>query len=904
LIKIDYRIGRYGDFRRSMLASLPHAERQLLDALLTRDNDDFAIALVDSWAVVSELLTFYQERIANESYLRTATESLSVHELAQLIGYQPSPGVAASTFLAFTMESARLRPGAPPPTLRVDTGTQVKSVPGQDEQAQTFETVEPIDARSDWNALEPQTEVHQVLEYGDKELYLEGIATQLEVGDPILIVGAERDRDERNNNWDFRFLKTVEADADLNLTRVTWEPGLGGGGVHPAREDVRVYAMRERAALFGHNAPQPQLLSTENTGGLITNGEWDGFVIDRANNTVDLDKVYPRIVDDSWIVLENTEPQKYFGQWFGGYTELYRPEPEINGAISRADFGLSAKVTRVIVRDNVNMSKFELRNTVAHVVSEHLPMAKRRLDDPAYGTGLRLAATETGLEPGRALAVFGSRMRVRKAPRSPALTIVADDGTTMSLALGDTVQVLEAPICATGARAMIPPDQLLKKLGPHPAGSTQLIEWLVRADDGFTGRLVARGKDVMRAAINKDDEPISEIVHVAPLADAVTSTPQFTELRFAAALKNVYERSTVLVNANVAAATHGETVEELLGSGDSTAMHQRFRLRQTPLTYVSSADAGGRRSTLEIRVNDILWTEVATLHGQESDDQIYVTRTDADGVTTVTFGDGKAGARLPTGESNVRARYRKGIGVGGLVKGGQLSQLMTRPLGLKDAINPEPASGAEDAESRAQTRDNAPLTMLTLDRAVSLQDYEDFASAFAGISKATATWTWDGRHRGVFLTVAGVDGATVEPGREPYDSLIAAIAAAGEPYVRVNVRSYRDARFHLAARVRVNPAYEKDAVLAAVEDHLRDAFSFRLRSFGQRVALSEVYAVLQSVDGVDAVDVNQLYRSDESAGLNERLPAHRPVATSPTDIESAELLTLDPAPLLDLGEMA
>jgi hypothetical protein len=777
-------------------------------------------------------------------------------------------------------------------------------VPGQDEEAQTFETIESIDARPDWNALKPQTEIYQVLAYGDKELYLDGIATQLEVGDPILIVGAERDRDDRNNNWDFRFLKTVEADNERNLTRVTWEPGLGRGSVQPAREDVRVYAMRERAALFGHNAPQPELLSTQNTGNLINNGEWVDFSIDREAKTIDLDKVYPKILDDSWIILDRTEPTPYFGQTLDGYTELYRPEPGKVGAISRADFGLSAKVTRIVVRDNVNMFVFKLRDTTAYVVSEHLPMATRRLDDPVYGTGLRLAATDTGLLPGRALAVSGTRLRIQRAPRSPTLTIVAEDGSTAALAPGDTVQALEAPIRATGTRAMIPPDELLARLGPHPAGSTQLIEWRVRGDDGFTGRLIARGKDVMRAVIDEDDEPVSEIVHVAPLADAVTSTPQFTELRFAAALKNVYERSTVTVNANIAAATHGETVEELLGNGDSTAMHQRFQLRQVPLTYVSSAGAGGRRSTLEIRVNDVLWNEVATLHGQGPSDQVYVTRTDADGVTTVTFGDGKAGARLPTGESNVRARYRKGIGVGGLVKSSQLSQLMTRPLGLKDAINPEPASGAEDAESRAQTRDNAPLTMLTLDRAVSLQDYEDFASAFAGISKAAATWTWDGRHRGVFLTVAGVDGATVEPGREPYDSLIAAIAAAGEPYVRVNVRSYRDARFHLAARVRVNPAYEKDAVLAAVEKHLRDTFSFRLRSFGQRVALSEVYAALQSVEGVDAADVNQLYRSDEPAGLNERLSAHRPVATSPTDIESAELLTLDPGPLLDLGEMA
>ena len=45
-------------------------------------------------------------------------------------------------------------------------------------------------------------------------------------------------------------------------------------------------------------------------------------------------------------------------------------------------------------------------------------------------------------------------------------------------------------------------------------------------------------------------------------------------------------------------------------------------------------------------------------------------------------------------------------------------------------------------------RQNAPFTVLTLERVVSLQDYEDFARAYPGIAKALATWTWDGRKRG------------------------------------------------------------------------------------------------------------------------------------------------------------
>ena len=53
---------------------------------------------------MGDVLTFYGERIATESYLRTATERRSILELARLIGYELKPGVAASTLVAFTVE--------------------------------------------------------------------------------------------------------------------------------------------------------------------------------------------------------------------------------------------------------------------------------------------------------------------------------------------------------------------------------------------------------------------------------------------------------------------------------------------------------------------------------------------------------------------------------------------------------------------------------------------------------------------------------------------------------------------------------------------------------------------------------------------------------------------------------
>ena len=81
-------------------------------------------------------------------------------------------------------------------------------------------------------------------------------------------------------------------------------------------------------------------------------------------------------------------------------------------------------------------------------------------------------------------------------------------------------------------------------------------------------------------------------------------------------------------------------------------------------------------------------------------DRVYTTRAGDDGKVTVLFGDGATGARLPSGTENVRATYRKGIGKAGNVKAGQLSLLMSRPLGLREAVNPAPAAGGDDPEPR------------------------------------------------------------------------------------------------------------------------------------------------------------------------------------------------------------
>jgi hypothetical protein len=370
-----------------------------------------------------------------------------------------------------------------------------------------------------------------------------------------------------------------------------------------------------------------------------------------------------------------------------------------------------------------------------------------------------------------------------------------------------------------------------------------------------------------------------------------------TKLTFTRALRNTYKRETVTLNANVALATHGETVTEPLGSGDAGVPFQTFKLRQPPLTYVSAQNPSGAASTLEVRIGGVLYKELERLYGSGPHDRVYSLRQTSEGDTWIEFGDGITGARLPTGLENVIAKYRKGMGEEALVKANQITLLISKPLGVRSVSNPIAASGAAGPEALEDVRRNASLPLISLDRIVSLRDYESFARAFSGVSKALATWTWDGHRSGVFLTVAGPKRSPeILPGTPTYTNLLTAISAAAPGRTRLTVETFRLAYFRIEGKVKVDPAYQKDPVLAAVAAALALAYDFDRRDFGQSVTLSEAASVMHTVPGVVAVDIDFLYRVEDQPARNPTVVAKLPEPGTAEPL-AAELLLLDPRPI-------
>jgi predicted phage baseplate assembly protein len=338
----------------------------------------------------------------------------------------------------------------------------------------------------------------------------------------------------------------------------------------------------------------------------------------------------------------------------------------------------------------------------------------------------------------------------------------------------------------------------------------------------------------------------------------VTKPFSHTRILLTKALANCYDRTRTSVNANVGAATAGAPVAELLGNGAAATPNQQFTLKQTPLTYIQAATPTGAASTLQVTVNGVTWKAVPTLYKQPANAQVYTTLNLPGGSAEIKFGDGVEGARLPTGQSNVRATYRTGIGSAGNVATGAITTLIDRPVGVSSVTNPTPATGGQDAQSVDGIRANAPLSVLTLGRAVSITDYQNFAASFAGIAKAYVIWIPGGAYRGVFLTVAAAGGAALPPGNLTLANLVTALQNYGNPNVVNYAQSFLETTFGLAADLAYDPAYDASAVQAAVLSKLQQSYSFATRGFGQGVSADEVAALMQGVSGVVAVNVKSL----------------------------------------------
>lgn len=579
-----------------------------------------------------------------------------------------------------------------------------------------------------------------------------------------------------------------------------------------------------------------------------------------------------------------------------------------------------------------------LRGTVVYAQAEQLDLADEPLDSQVEGNTLELDSLYDGLDSGRWIIVSGERTDIPDTTGVTASELVmisaVAQGSRSLLSVDFPAGIVPFAQISYTTDANFAGDRLvvgtlasgfsLQSI-PLPTGTNQQYSDQVELAAGFyasayvptaaerqgdfsdfAGLLVDPDTNLPFPGGRIPDTRLSTL-----FAWRTSTQPVHTILTLANSLAYTYDPATVTIYGNVVKATNGQSQGEVLGNGDSSQEFQTFQLHQSPLTWLSAPTPFGAADTLTVRVNEIAWTEADNLAGAGPRDRDYITETDDAGTTSVIFGTGQHGARVPTGSGNVKAAYRGGTGSAGNVAALQISQLATMPLGVKSVINPLPSSGGADGDTVDQARRNIPIALLALDRLVSIEDYAAFARAYAGIAKASSVRISDGFRLVLHLTIAGNGDIPIDPNSDLYRNLSQALVQYGDPGEPLQLALRSSKLLVISAGIRILPQYAWETVVAAARSALLSYFSFEARDLGQSAFSSEAISVIQGVEGVqyvnltvfDAVADNitpaQLASLGSSLRLHgvveARLARIDPAQTDPAlRILPAQLVTLSP----------
>ena len=757
-----------------------------------------------------------------------------------------------------------------------------------------FETASDITAMIGYNALPAQTSQAWVSVGNDSSTWIQGTANSINVGDVLLFVAAKKGVATHTGPCEKHTVVAVNLDSTNGITQLIWDGTLSASfpaGTTAAQ--LCLYVFRKKAALYGVQAPSTGTFVAGTLSKIpgAPAAPGDDWVFDNYKNgddALNLDAVYTGLLaapgTTQWALFTSSKVGDAILRVTGA-TESNPNRYTITNKTSRLNVKLgevpSGGSSGSALNDALAAYEKDTRNVTVYIQTAPLALAdlpvvawtgtyplQSGMVAPVGGSSIAIVGGQQ-IAVGQPIGVSGKRARVQVLPGAGASFAPAKSSASLTVSDNQVFLIDAYPPTASSS-------------------SSGISLWAVITVSGVSGTLTLNDNYALLVPSVKGDPVTSEASDIS----TTTVDGDITTLALGGALIRLYDANTVAINANAVTASNGETVQELLGSGDATNAALTFTLKQSPLTYVSSTGANGTQSTLQVWINNIQWHEVPNLLSSGPADRVFVTRVNQTGFTVVQFGDGVNGARTPTGQMNIRAVYRKGIGSAGMVAAGQLSQPLDRPQGLRTVTNPSAAAGGADPATADDARASAPLPTLTIGRVVSLEDYQNYALNFGGIAKATASWTFFNGTRGVFLTIAGANGATFEPTDTVVLNLIASLQKYGNPYVPLYVASYDPVLFQVAANVKIDDDnYDPTLVLAQVWQNLVAAFAFAQCQLAQNVAASDIIEIVQQTPGVIALQLTALFLSGSPTTT---LPAQL-CAAGALPPQGAQMLLLDPA---------
>ena len=744
LPSLPRQLAGFADYRLAMLRDTPL--HLALSGWRAREGDDLGIMLLEMWAYVLDVLGFYDERIANETYLRTGALRPSLRRLVELIGYQPRPALAASVVLAAIADGNRLVKLPPRTGFRSDA---FDGNPPELFETEFVQTIHPL--KNEW-ALAPVRE-----KVASGELLLEPATAALDRDQLVLLRSAGKEI--RLHVGRVTSIESIEALDGARYRRLTLD---------------RPSDLTGATALDAVEVLTPTRVASVNRLGSLSSGTLVAFGAPRALSARTL-AVLPDLlaIRQKTLVLDAV------------YSELAEQDAII---VARGRELRGATITSV---DTVDVTVNPGTRDIPPVTIPATRIAISPQLPPEWTS-----------DPRRLVMHFG-------LTRAGKLTSVAKTRLDKSDFAGPGLSI-EGPV-----------EPLLDRVGK----SSELLLF----DAQGNGVLVNGGIEVN----GRGEGQVRLSSGTAPFQPPL--------------------RTPVTVFGNLVRARRGESVlNEGLGSGDASQSFQSFTLGKAPLTYINDPAApSGRRSTLEVRVNAIRWTQRPGFFGAQPEDEIFIVRQNDDGESVVTFGDGVTGARLPTGVDNVTATYRFGAGAA-KPPAGAIGQLAKPVEGLRRVVNPVAAGGGADADEPKDIRANAPNSALILGRAVSVPDFEALAREFGGVINAHVEWAWDESSQNAVVMVW-----FISSGGDIARQLRAFLIGHADPDTPLIAVEAKPRPSRLVIDLGIDPRFNGEAVESQVRQTLIDPEAGILAleniSIGRPLFRSRVFDVVLSVEGTRSV---------------------------------------------------
>jgi len=826
LESLPRQIATFHEFRTAMLSSI--GEQPALADWRARSSDDLGIMLLEMWAYVCDSISFYDEVIANESYLRTARLRPSLRKLVGLLGYIPRPASAATVDLAVFADGrqpitlpagASFRSGAftgsapqvfeleadtrahpflnkwkvvaPRPTTIDGPGNpaavaassilanpSILATPSAAKLSQPF-TLSSV-LFEEFNAdFDPAVVASLLLAPSTAKLKPDQIFLLEVTGDPSKTQARVVTRVSNYRASDGATYKKIEWDEHepINLARNT------------ALARIKLTTPTQTALLWrGENPVQTALPSSLGITSIPVSSS--ALSLPQTQRLIKppelaLDAVYRQLKSGAAIVIEKN-----------GNLQWFRTQKVFD------DQGSLPSVGNTEIHDKDG-------NPAGTIIPPKIsvPITKITLDAPINKPSRKTRLGQTNLN--------------------------RDDSNDITIHYG-----------FINAGTVVAP--ALTTIGPLKQQGLQLAPPFEQPQDGKSGN---------RFLLEDKNNRGAETTGAIDFSTGVVTLDQTSTLPQSLA-------APVSMYGNVARASRGERVpSEILGSGDASIPNQSFKLKKKPLTYTQSPAAGndsGVASTLMVYVSGVRWTEVRSFFGVASTAEVYVVRQDDDGESTITFGDGVRGSRPVTGSNNIVASYRFGAGKAS-PPAGSIHQLGKAIKGVKSIRNPLGSSGGDDAESASGLRTYAPRSALLLGRAVSIQDMEVAAATVGGVRAVRAEWLWNQERQRPVVQIWYVGDKTLaskvsQRVRSLTDPATPIEAAPAEP-VRVPAQPADLPKLSIA--IEIDPRRLEADVLAAVRTALMDTTTGLLAperiGIGMPLFRSRIFEVVLAVPGAVAV---------------------------------------------------